>query len=107
MESIFYKYRKKVINVGDDLLNLSAEAISSLRGPLKNYKEWGGPWTARLVRFIRAVGRFKNPRGEGQKPLKGRGFAFSPTADYGHRVAKSLIRCIPNSNSNQTFEIWI
>ena len=39
----FYKYRKKVINVGDDLLNLSAEAISSLRGPLKNYKEWGDP----------------------------------------------------------------
>ena len=39
----FYKYCKKVINVCDDLLNLSAEAISSLRGPLKNYKEWGDP----------------------------------------------------------------
>jgi hypothetical protein len=42
VESIFFhKYRKKVINVCDDLLNLSAEVISSLRGPLKNYKEGG------------------------------------------------------------------
>ena len=85
MESIFCKYCKKVINVGDDLLNLSAEAISSLRGPLKELKRMGGPWTARLVRFIRVVGRFKNPRGGANfspKPLKGKGFAFISTKTW-------------------------